>query len=382
MKTSHKAALVAATTLAGIAIVVAFTGLGRDALAEPAPAPAAGQPVLAVDVTTLGRRDIPIRVSATGNIMPWQEASVGTEADGLRLVEVNVNVGDRVRRGQLLARFAHQSIDADLAQARAALAEARVALDEAAANARRARVLQESGAMAAQQIEQYLSAERAAAARLDAARGRLTAQELRLVQTRIVAPDEGIISLRAATVGAVTPAGQELFRLIRGGRLEWRAEVAAGDLARLAPGQQVRITLPGGESASGRLRMLAPAIDLQTRNGMAYVDLAPQHGARAGMFARGQFELGVQQAATLPHSATQQRDGFHYVMRVGPDSRTIQTRVTTGRRIGDRIEIVDGLGAQERVVVAGGAFLGDGDLVRIAPQIAPQAGAARQQGAR
>ena len=60
-------------------------------------------------------------------------------------------------------------------------------------------------------------------------------QQLRLRQTRVLAPDNGVISARSATVGAVLPAGQELFRLIRQGRLEWRAEVAAADLARLKP---------------------------------------------------------------------------------------------------------------------------------------------------
>lgn len=365
MNTSRKLALVATTAFAGAALVAAFTSADEASSAAVDATRGAGQPALAVAVTTLSRLTIPTRIVASGNIQPWQEASIGAEANGLRLVEVKVNVGDRVRRGQLLARFAAETVEAELAQARAALIEAEVLLAEAAGNARRARMLAESGAMAAQQIEQQISAERAAAARLEAARAVLATQSLRLAQTRIVAPDDGIVSLRAATVGAVAPAGQELFRLIRGGRLEWRAEVAGRDLDLLRPGQQVTIALTGGQSVRGELRMLAPAIDLQTRNGMAYVDLAPHPAARAGMFARGQFDLGESAAQTLPHSATLLREGFSYVMRIGDDSRVEQTRVTLGRRSGDRIEILHGIDAQDRVVAEGIAFLGDGDLVHV-----------------
>lgn len=358
------AAMGIAVAVAAITIVLAWEV--PDANAQEAKAPVAGQASLTVTVASLQPATFPIRVSANGNIMAWQEASIGTEANGLRLTDVKVNVGDKVRRGQPLATFVADTVEAELAQSRAAVAEADVALAEAAANAERARLLQESGALSAQQIHQYLSAERTARARLDAARAVEKTQRLRVAQTRIAAPDDGVISARSATVGAVLPAGQELFRLIRGGRLEWRAEVAATDLARLKPGQKVRITPNGGNAIEGRLRMLAPVVDIQTRNGMVYVDLPPSDTARAGMFARGEFEIGASEVMTLPQSAVQLREGFSYVMRVGPDSRVIQTKVTPGRRSGDRVQITSGLDKDDRVVVSGAAFLGDGDLVLVA----------------
>jgi len=362
--------------VAAAAITIVLAWEVPDANAQEAKTPVAGQASLTVVVASLQPATFSIRVSANGNIMAWQEASIGTEANGLRLTEVKVNVGDKVRRGQPLATFAADTVEAELAQSRAAVAEADVALAEAAANAERARLLQESGALSAQEIHQYLSAERTARARLDAARAVEKTQRLRLAQTRIAAPDDGVISARAATVGAVLPAGQELFRLIRGGRLEWRAEVAATDLARLKPGQKVRITPTGGDAIEGQLRMLAPVIDIQTRNGLVYVDLPPNDTARAGMFARGEFEIGASEVMTLPQSAVQLREGFSYVMRVGPDSRVIQTKVTPGRRSGDRVQITSGLDKDDRVVVSGAAFLGDGDLVRVADgpkKVAPPA---------
>lgn len=361
----------------GIALGAAGIAIGAAAIAltfalevptaaeQEATEPAVGQSSLTVAVARLQPATFPMRVSASGNVMAWQEASIGTEANGLRLIEVKVNVGDTVRRGQALATFAAETVEAELSQSRAAVAEANVALAESAANAQRAHSLQETGTLSAQQIQQYVNAERTARAKLDATRAVEKTQQLRLAQTRIAAPDNGVISSRTATVGAVLPAGQELFRLIRSSRLEWRAEVAAADLVKLKPGQKVRITPNGGEVIEGRLRMLAPVIDIQTRNGLAYVDLPYSDTARAGMFARGEFVVGSNEVMALPQSAVQSREGFSYVMRVGPDSRVIQTKVRPGRRYGNRVEIISGLDTDDRVVVAGAAFLGDGDLVRV-----------------
>jgi RND family efflux transporter MFP subunit len=366
MNTPQEFVLVAGTiALASAVVTVALATADPEVAAQETAAPALAQSSLTVAVATLQPATFPVRVSANGNVVAWQEAIIGTEADGLRLIDVKVNVGDKVRRGQPLATFAAETVKAELAGSRAAVAEAEVALADAAANAQRARVLQATGALSGQQIQQYLNAERMARARLDAAHAVDRTQQLRLAQTRIAAPDDGVISARAATVGAVVPAGAELFRLIRSGRLEWRAEVAAADLAKLKPGQRVRFTPTGGDVLEGRLRMLGPVVDIQTRNGMAYVDLPPSDTARAGMFARGEFEVGSNEVMTLPQSAVQLREGFSYVMRVGPGSRVLRTKVTPGRRSGDRIEIVSGLDKDDRVVVSGAAFLGDGDLVRV-----------------
>jgi HlyD family secretion protein len=354
-----------------IAVVVARVQAADDK--KPAAAASAPKAALTVTTTTPQSANLPVKLSANGSIAAWQEASVGTEANGLRLAEVRVNVGDVVKRGQVLASFAPDTVQVDLNQTRASVAEAEATLAEAAANAQRARELQTSGALSEQQINQYLTAERTARARLDWQRAAARVQELRLRQTQVLAPDNGVISARSATVGAVLPAGQELFRLIRQGRLEWRAEVAAADLTRLKPGMSVQLSTAGGATIAGKLRMVAPTIDAQTRNGIVYVDLSPSPEARAGMFARGEFEIGSGQGLTLPQSAVLLRDGFSYVLRVGPDSKVAEAKVTVGRRVGDRIEITGGLAPDARVVASGGGFLTDGDLVRVVDAAAAKA---------
>jgi RND family efflux transporter MFP subunit len=309
--------------------------------------------------------DWPQRLAANGNITAWQEAVIGAEATGLRLTDVLVNVGDRVKRGQLLARLKDDTIAAELAQTQASLVEAQAAAEEARANGDRARQMQSTGMITAQQIQQWLTAEQTARARVDALKARLVAEQLRLAQTRVLAPDQGIISARSATVGAVVQPGQDLFRLIRGGRLEWRAEVPATELARIRPGTVVRVTPAGGTAVDGQVRMVAPTVDALSRNGLVYVDLPLPGEARAGMFARGEFDLGATKAWTLPQSAVVLRDGFSFVARVSDQSKVSLIKVATGRRVGDRVEIVSGLESNARVVDSGGGFLSDGDTVRV-----------------
>lgn len=365
MKTFPRTALVALLAVGVLGGTLARFASAADATKAAASAASA----LTVNVTQPQPAALPVQVSANGNIAAWQEASVGTEANGLRLADVRVNVGDVVKRGQVLASFAPDTMRAEVAQTRAAVAEAEATLAEAAANAQRARSLQASGALSDAAINQYLTAERTAQARLDAQRAGASTQQLRLKQTEVLAPDAGVISARSATVGAVLPAGQELFRMIRQGRLEWRAEVAANDMAALRPGMraQVHVGSGAGSTLVGTVRMVAPTVDPATRNGIVYVDLptGTLGAARAGMFARGEFEVASGSGLTLPQSAVLLRDGFSYVLRVGADSKVTQVKVGTGRRVGARIEITSGIDASARVVAAGGGFLGDGDTVRV-----------------
>jgi RND family efflux transporter MFP subunit len=351
--------------LSALALLLAACGDKTADASKPAPKPA-----LTVAVVTPQQTLLPVTLAANGNLAAWQEASVGAEASGLRVAEVLVNVGDRVRRGQVLAVFAGAGVRAEAAQAQAALAEAQASAAEAANNAARARTLQATGAMSASQINQYLTAEKTAQARVEAARAQLQQQQVRLSQTQVHAPDDGVISARTATVGAVVNNGTELFRLIRKGRLEWRAEVTSAELGRLTPGTRALITATSGARLEGRARTIGPTVDPQTRVALVYVDVSPLPGpasgsARAGMFARGEFDLGAQPALTVPQQALVVREGFNYVLRLLPDNRVQQVKVQIGRIAGDRVQVMSGVTPDMRIVASGGGFLNDGDLVRV-----------------
>jgi RND family efflux transporter MFP subunit len=350
--------------LAASALLIAGCGDKADE------AKAAPKPALTVTVTSPQQAMLPVTLAANGNLVAWQEAVIGAETGGLRIADVLVNVGDRVRRGQVLARFASETIQAEGAQARASLAEAEANLAEAANNAARARTLQQTGAMSASQINQYQTAEKTAEARVAAMRAQVQQQQARLGQTTVNAPDDGIISARGATVGAVASPGTELFRLIRKGRLEWRAEVTSAELGRITAGTRAIVTATSGARMEGRVRMIGPTVDPQSRVAIVYVDVTPLPGPasgseRAGMFARGEFDLGAQPALTVPQPAVVVREGFSYVFRVNPDNRVSQVKVQIGRIAGDRLQVLSGLAPDARIVASGGGFLNDGDLVRV-----------------
>ena len=361
-------AMTSAATGAALAASLLVSGCGKDVEGDAVKAEAkaaAARPALTVALATPERIEWPQTLAANGNIVPWQEAIIGAELSGLRLTDVLVNVGDTVKRGQPLAKIATDAVLADLAQARASVTEAEAALAEAKANAERSKQLQSQGFISSQATIQVLTAEQTTAARLAAARARMQAEEVRLAQARIVAPDDGVISARTATVGSLTQPNQELFRLIRGGRLEWRAEVTGTELTKLAPGMHATLTTAGGEKVEGTVRAVAPSVDPATRNGIVYVDLPTHSAVRAGTFARGEFELGRGSALTLPQSAVVLRDGFAYVFLVSADNKVVQSKVDVGRRLGDRIEVIAGLPPTVRVVETGGGFLADGDTVRV-----------------
>lgn len=359
----------AAALLTGAWFLWTSKSSATDAPGGAAPAPKAGasapKPSMTVTTAQPQRTRVPVKLSANGSIAAWQEASIGSESSGLKLASVRVNVGDVVKAGQVLATFAPETIQADVAQARAALMEAEANASEAAANAERARTLQTSGALSAQQISQFLTAEQTAKARVEAARATLNVQQLRLKHTQVVAPDSGTVSARSATVGAVVGGGTELFRLIRQGRLEWRAEVTSAELGRIKAGTPVVVTLPGGEATPGKVRMVAPTVDPATRAALVYVSLDAKSAARQGMFAKGEFEFGASEALTVPQQALVMRDGFNYLFKVGAEQKVSQVKVEAGRRIGDRVEITRGIEAGSTVAVSGAGFLNDGDTVRI-----------------
>jgi RND family efflux transporter MFP subunit len=366
-----------------VLLLAVLAGCGKnDDKKKNAPA----TPALTVTTGRPSTASLPLKLGANGNVAAWQEAVIGSESGGLRLLEVRVNVGDVVKKGEILAVFSADTVNADVEQARAALQEAQANAAEAAANAHRGQSLKSSGAMSEQQVTQYLTAERTATARVAAARATLTQQQLRLKYTQVLAPDSGVISARSATVGAVVGVGTELFRLIRQGRLEWRAELPASDIGRVKPGARVRVKGANGSEVVGKVRTIAPTVDAQTRTTLVYVDLPPALSSnaplKAGMFAGGEFELGASNALTVPQQAIAVRDGFSYVFRLNPDSRVSQVKISTGRRLGERIEVVGGLAPEAQIVINGAGFLNDGDLVRNVPAQAPPAAAPAKVAAR
>lgn len=358
----------AGSALVLVALLVWWLQRSPDAAgASAAPAAAAPRPALTVTVAKPQREPLPVRLQANGNVEAWQEASVGAEVNGLRLASVNVNVGETVRKGQVLAEFVRETTQADTLQARASVMQAEASYQNAKADADRARAIETTGALSPSQVAQYLTQEKVALAQWEAARAALAATEVRLGNTRVLAPDDGVISARSATVGAVVSAGQELFRLVRQGRLEWRGEVTPSEVDRVKTGQSVVVIAATGREVPGQVRAIAPAANPQTRNILVFVDLPRHAELKAGTFARGSFDLGRSDALTVASASVVVRDGHTYVFAIDGLNRASQLKVRSGRRVGERVEILEGLTDDTVVAVQGAGFLNEGDLVKVVP---------------
>lgn len=354
----------AGSTLTVAAVATSFW------LLRPVPAPAAANEAAPVVMTVEAVRPQtqmwPRQIEASGPIAAWQEIVVSPETGGLRIAELRADVAMHVRRGELLARLADDTVRAEQRKQRAAVADAEAQLRLAQSNLRRAEALSGTGALSGQQMEEYRIKAETAAAGLESARAQLQAIDLKLAQTRIVAADDGIVSSRSAVLGDVVATGQELFRLVRQARLEWRPELDARQLAGVQPGSPATLTLPDGSTARGRVRTIDPTLDASTGRSRVYVSLPPDSVARAGMYAGGAIELETAPALTVPESAVVLRDGRPYVYTIEADGTVRLLGVSSGRRRGDRIEILSGLATDVRLVAAGGAFLSDGARVDVA----------------
>lgn len=353
--------------LAAACAVALVAGCGGSATEELPP-----QPVLTVELVSPQRASWPDELAASGEVTAWQEAVIGAEVAGVRLAEVLVNVGDQVKKGQLLARYSEDSLRADLARLDALVAEAEANVERAKADAARGDRLEALEAISGQNAQLYRSQARVAEAQLASARAQRKAQALKLRYARVEAPDDGVISARSATVGSVGMMGAELFRLVRRNRLEWRAEVTASAMQRLQPGMAVALSGLDGRKVSGTLRQLSPTVDSSTRNGVAYVDLPADSGLSAGMYLAGRFSLPPREALSLPETAIVQRDGNQYLMQVDANNRVHLHKVATGRRQAEAIELQGAIDPAARYVKSGGAFLAEGDLVQVvADGVAP-----------
>ena len=299
--------LVIKVALLGLALAggaIWYAGSSK-AKAEPA-APAVSRPALTVRTTTLREDKWARTLTANGSILPWQEAVISAQVQGLRISSVRVSIGDHVQQGDVL-----------------------VTLDNFV------RPIDDPGS----QME----------------------------QARVVAPDSGVISAANANVGSMAQPGVELFRLIRKGRLEWRAELTADELMLLHKGMVAEVTVGEGRVIKGTVRAISPSVNAQTRNGYVLVTLADSSGIIAGVYAHGTFDVsgGKKTLQSLPQSAVMQRGSATYVLLAGSDGRVHERVVKVGQRNGDRIEIKQGLKANEPVVESGGSFLTEGDVIQV-----------------
>lgn len=303
-------------------------------------------------------------IAANGWLAAWQEAVISTEIS-LKIIDIQVEVGSVVTKGDILVQLEQASVLADLHKQEAAVATAQANLKEAEANAARARQVKGTGAISDQQVNVYLIAEQTAKASLASEDAALESQRIKLGQTTIRAVDDGVISSSSATLGAITSAGSELFRLIRQRKVEWQAEIPAPYINSIHAGLKARIDVPDGTHVYGVVRSVAPTVSKDTGRAIVYVQIPYSDKAKAGFNVSGAIELDTTSALTVPESALVFNDGMNYVFTVDGEQRVTRHKIETGRRSEGRVEIISGIAPDAVVVQSGGAFLSDGSKVKV-----------------
>ena len=345
----------------------------------------------AVTVARAQMRTLVEKVAVSGSIVARDEILIGPEIEGMRIVEVLVDEGDNVAAGQVLARLSRETLDANLAQndallarADAQIAQARSQIAQAEANIgqttpdlQRAQLLMRTGNSTQAQIDQKLAADSVARATLENARQSLSVSEadktslqaqrreleVRIGRTQVRAPVAGVVSRKNARIGAIaTGVGEAMFKLVANGAYELEGEAFEARLARLAPGQDARVSI-GDVTIGGKVRLVSPEVDRTTRLGRVRILLEPSRAVRVGGFARGEIVTRRAEGVAVPTGALLY-DGAQPLAQVVKDGRIESRKVTVGVAADGFTQITNGLAEGEDIVARAGPFLHSGDSVR------------------
>ena len=333
------------------------------------------QPVLkGVTVTGVASSAIPETLEVVGTVRARTSAAVLARIPGTVSL-LNVREGDRVKKGELLGRIDATESLAGAAQARAAIDEARQGVDEAVtrkkladATYERYRKLFDEQALTRQefdvkQAERDLAAQGVARAeaRLKGLQESGRSADAQADYTRIVAPVSGVITAKPADLGATVFPGQPLFTIEDEGSYQLDLAIPESLGAEVKPGTPVRVTLDSpGASLAAKIAEVVPAADPASRTFTARVNLSGK-GLKSGAFGRAVITTGHGAADILiPKQALFERGALTAVWAVDANRTARMRLVKPGRTLGNRVEILSGLSAGEKVVTGGGEKVSDG----------------------
>ena len=350
------------STLAiGLVCALSLSACGSKEPPKKDPAAAART----VRVVRVESRAVAGSLTASGSLIPREEAAVTPEVTGYRVARVLVEEGAQVKAGQTLAQLDAALINAQLEQQRALAAQADVQAQQAEAEAARVAGLDGQGVLSQEAIEQRRFQARSARATANAQVAAYRDVQVRAKKLAVTAPVSGLVLERAVRPGDQAAGGATpWFRIARDGQIELSADLSEDDLARVRVGQTATVTLPSGGTAVGRVRIVSPQVDPQTKLGTVRILLPVRSDIRAGGFGRAVFDDATGQGLTVPETAIRYDADGASVMTVGPDNKVKRVNVTTGVRGGGLVTLVKGPPAGARVIENAAAFLLDGDLVK------------------
>lgn len=316
-----------------------------------------------------GLRPVTSQVLVIGTITARHDLPIGDGGQAGRIVKVYVQVGDHVKRGEVLARLDDSVLTPQVEELAASLSKARAQAALSAADERRAIAIGPDGGLSAQDIEKSRATAAMDAANVQMVSAQLRQKRAQLALTRVLSPASGIVLTRDAEVGQIaSPGGAALFTLEDDSQVELRGQVAEQDLASLKIGQPAEVHLIGyRHSFAGSIWLLGATINPQTRLGEVRIALQPSAALRPGSFARAVITESHAERPVVPQTAVMASSGGSYLYIVNHDGRVARRSVVLGGVISSGVVIESGLTGTERVVTLAGGFLQNGEAVRVAP---------------
>jgi RND family efflux transporter MFP subunit len=364
-------AVVAAVAI--LAVAFYFLSGGKD---EPAGGPGAkgqGGNIPTVTVIVPGRSQVARIVTASGPLAAHRDQPVGVAGEGGMVRAVLVDAGSWVRQGQVLATVDRSVQSQNAAQLAAQIQVARADAALAQNEYERSEALVGRGFVSKADLDRKKAARDAANARIRVAEANLAAMRAQIGRLDIRAPRSGLILARNVEVGqVVNPGSGALFRLAEGGDMEMRAQLSQQDLAFVHQGMPASVTPTGSDrSFAGRVWLVAPMIDAQSRQGEVRISIPYDPAIRPGGFAEAKIESGSTTAPLLPQSAVLSDEQGNYVYVVSSKNLIERRNVKVGSVSDAGVTIAEGITGQESVVLSAGPFLNPGQ------KVAPKRQAAR-----
>lgn len=360
--------------LSGVLALSVAACSGQKGEAEKKPAEGA-----LVEATLATEAVAPLVITGSGTVAAWQEAPIGAEVGGLTATAVLADEGQYVEQGQPLLKMNDAVLRAQLQQAQAGIQSARAQAVEAERAYQRYKELFDKGYASQSALDQKEAAYKTAQAQVATAEASAAQAQTQLNQTVVRAPVSGLITSRTAVAGQIVSPGTELFRIVRDNRIEMNMEVVETELSALKAGMSATVTGETGQTVTGTVRVVTPAVNQQTRLGYARISIPADAGFKPGQFARASITVGEQPAVLIPQKAVVYQQNQPVAFVVGANNKVSGRKVKTGERRGDAIVIASGVSAGEKVVTSGAGFLVDGDAVRVSRTTTP-AGAEKAGG--
>ena len=329
--------------------------------------PAAPTPVALPRVTVIepGQTAVADQVNVTGSIAARRDMPVGVQGEGGLVTAVLVDAGQFVKAGQVLARIDRDVQTQQLAQMAATINSARADAAIGQSELDRAGKLVGKGFIAKADIDRKTATRDAALAKVELAKAQYAEMNARLGRLDVRAPAAGLVLARNVEAGQVVSSGSTaLFRVAEGGILEMRAQVAEQDMARLKVGMPADVRPVGSATAyRGRIWLIDPVIDANSRQGIARIAVAYSPGLRVGAFANASIAAGEATQPVLPQSAVQVDNVGNYVYVIAGDGSVVRRGITVGRVSDQGVGVARGLVGNEKVVVSAAAFLRPGEKI-------------------